>query len=120
MNHQPCYECELCDKVFPYMEKYAKCPLCEHQTSPTRMAPDEILTEAQVNALVLTWDGTEEPVRDSIHPQAVYEHRYGAFMRMGFDPESAMALAETRHDRYAVQKLIAQGCSLDTALQILI
>ncbi len=56
----------------------------------------------------------------SIHPKAVFEHRFARFMEMGFGPSESSDLAETRADVHQVRRFLSAGCSFELALQILL
>ncbi|HEY6020804.1 MAG TPA: hypothetical protein VIY48_13180 [Candidatus Paceibacterota bacterium] len=63
----------------------------------------------------------EAPTRhNSIHGEAVFNHRFGVFMRAGFGPVESEALAHSREDTHRVRKMLDHGCSIEQAVIILL
>ncbi len=133
-----CYRCSDCSNNWPLSDIYHTCPLCKEKCWTTTVNAGDALSFEEARALVKA--ETEEPPHknqglaggelgghegvvptfSSIHGQAIFEHRYGAFMRMGFGPSESEALAETREDTYRIRKMLDNGCTIDVAVSILL
>lgn len=138
MNEKMCYRCGICSMFWPLASQYSKCPLCEETCTALQVEDIVVLTHDEAKKLVkletaepphqnsglgggmIGGSEGKVPEHRSIHSAAVFEHRYGAFMRMGFGPSEAEALANTHEDTHRIKRMLASGCLPEVAISILL
>lgn len=109
------YFCPKCNAHRDIKDTKTKCPECGGKCLAVVTTPEAIdsldnflETECVVNPGV------------RIHPPQVYAHRFAIFMQLGFGPAESISLANSREDTHKVKKMLREGCSVSTAVAILL